>query len=311
MPGSSEAEPEFEGAAEAEPAGADWTVSIASVAGDWDPPEIDPTVPHPFRMYNYLIGGKDNYQADRDAVDVLLRARPDAVISARAVEAFSSRVVRYLAASGITQFLQLGTAISVVNSHDQIAQSIHPSCRFVYVADDPITLAHARALLVGRPGSDVTVVAGDFRRTKEVLTDPKVVGHLDPHRPVGVLLFGMLDYIRDPEAARAALGELVDWVPAGSMIALQHVQEVGMAEIDEAVYLLSAQEKLGLTPRSAQDIARIVGDFMPLMLAPGLVQLPLWTREDAPPDDPGWDSGPGPEMAERAATLGGVLLKPR
>jgi len=310
MAGTSESEPDHRGAVVPEPAGADWTVSIAAIAGDWDPPEIDPTVPHPFRMYNYLIGGKDNYQADRDAVDVLLRARPDSVISARAVEAFSRRVVRYLAGKGITQFLQLGTAISVVNSHDQIAQSIDPNCRFVYVADDPITLAHARALLVGRPGSDVTVVAGDFRKPKEVLADHKVVGHLDLDRPLGVLLFGMLDYIREPEAARAALSELVEWVPPGSMIALQHVQEVGMAEIDEAVYLLSAQEKLGLTPRSAPDIARIVGDLMPLMVTPGLVQLPLWIRDDSPPDDPDWDGGPGPEMAERAATLGGVIQKP-
>lgn len=310
MAGSSESEPEYEGAIEAEPAGADWTVSIASVAGDWDPPEIDPTVPHPFRMYNYLIGGKDHYQADRDAVDILLRARPDAVISARAVEAFSRRVVRYLAGRGITQFLQLGTAISVVNSHDQIAQSIQRSCRFVYVADDPITLAHARALLVGRPGSEVTVVAGDFRRPAEVLADPNVVGHLDLDRPVGVLLFGMLDYIRDPAMASAALGELLDWVSPDSMVALQHVQEVGMAEIDEAVYLLSAQEKLGLTPRSARDIERIVEPFASMLISPGLVQLPLWSRDDSPPDDPDWDGGPGPEMAERAATLGGVLHKP-
>jgi hypothetical protein len=292
--------------AEGLPPSADWGVSIG---GDWDPPEIDPTVPHPFRMYNYLIGGKDHYQADRDAVAVLLRARPDSVITARAVEAFSRRVIRYMVGAGITQFLQLGTAISVANSHDRIARAVDPDCRFVYVADDPITLAHARALLVGRPGSDVTVVAGDFRSTRCVLADETVTGHLRLDRPVGVLLFGMLDYIREPEAAKAALATLVDWAPAGSMIALQHVQEVGMAEIDEAVYLLSAQEKLGLTPRSKEQIHAIVDEFAELLLEPGLVQLPLWRRKDAPPEEPDWDDGPGPEMAERAATLGGVLYK--
>ncbi len=93
------------------------------------------------------------------------------------------------------------------------------------------------------------------------------------------------------------------------MIALQHVQEVGMAEVDEAVYLLSAQEKLGLTPRSPEEIHRIVDDFAGLLLEPGLVQLPLWRRPDGPPEQPGWDDGPGPEMAERAATLGAVLYK--
>ena len=302
MAGSTDSEPEAQGT----PPSADWSVSIGA---DWDPPEIDPTVPHPFRMYNYLIGGKDHYQADRDAVAVLLRARPDSVITARAVEAFSRRVIRYMVGAGITQFLQLGTAISVANSHDRIAQTVDPNCRFVYVADDPITLAHARALLVGRPGSDVTVVAGDFRSTRCVLADENVTEHLELDRPLGVLLFGMLDYIREPEAATTALGTMIDWVPPGSMIALQHVQEVGMAEIDEAVYLLSAQEKLGLTPRSKEQIHAIVDDFSELLLEPGLVQLPLWRRPDAPPEDPDWDDGPGPEMAERAATLGGVLYK--
>jgi S-adenosyl methyltransferase len=302
MAGSTDSDAEAEGL----PPSADWSLSLGA---DWDPPEIDPTVPHPFRMYNYLIGGKDHYQADRDAVGVLLRARPDSVITARAVEAFSRRVIRYMVGAGITQFLQLGTAISVANSHDRIAQTVDPNCRFVYVADDPITLAHARALLVGRPGSDVTVVAGDFRSTRCVLADQNVTGHLQLDHPIGVLLFGMLDYIREPEAAKAALATLIDWVPPGSMIALQHVQEVGMAEIDEAVYLLSAQEKLGLTPRSKEQIHAIVDGFAELLLEPGLVQLPLWRRKDAPPEEPDWDDGPGPEMAERAATLGGVLHK--
>ena len=302
MADSADSETELAGTAP----GADWTQSIGA---DWDPPEIDPTVPHPFRMYNYLIGGKDHYQADRDAVEVILRARPDAVISARAVEAFSRRVIRYLAGAGISQFLQLGTAISVANSHDRIAQDVTPECRFVYVADDPITLAHARALLVGQPGSDVTVVAGDFRQPSRVLADENVTEHLELDRPIGVLLFGMLDYIRDPASAKAALAALVDWVPPGSMIALQHVQEVGMMEIDEAVYLLSAQEKLGLTPRSKEQIHEIVDAFAPLLIEPGLVQLPLWRRQDEPPEDPEWDDGPGPEMAERAATLGGVIYK--
>jgi hypothetical protein len=282
--------------------GSDWTVSIG---GDWDPPVIDPTVPHPFRMYNYLIGGKDNYQADRDAVEVLLRARPDTVISARAVEAFNRRVVRYLAGAGITQFLQLGTAISVANSHDQIARAVEPDCRFVYVADDPITLAHARALLVGRPGSDVTVVQGNFRKPEEVLADRSVTGHLDLGRPVGVLLLGMLDYIRDRDQARAALAELARWAPGGSMIAFQHVEEVGQTDIDEAVDLIMAQDEIELTPRSQQDIAAIVAGYD--LIYPGLVQLPLWRREDTPAEATGWDDGPGPEMAERAATLGGVI----
>ncbi|MBR7834159.1 SAM-dependent methyltransferase [Actinospica durhamensis] len=282
--------------------GTDWTESLG---GDWDPPVIDPTVPHPFRMYNYLIGGKDNYQADRDAVEVLLRARPDAVISARAVEAFNRRVVRYIAGSGITQFLQLGTAISIANSHDQVARTVQPNCRFVYVADDPITLAHARALLVGRPDSDVTVVEGNFRKPQLVLADPLVTTHLDLNRPIGVLLLGMLDYIRDLDQTRAALAEVVAWVPKGSMIAFQHVEEVGQNDIDEAVDLIMAQERIELTPRSLGQIESVVAGYD--MIYPGMVQLPLWRRDDIPPEEKDFDDGPGPEMADRAATLGGVI----
>lgn len=282
--------------------GSDWTVSLGA---DWDPPVIDPTVPHPFRMYNYLIGGKDNYQADRDAVEVLLRARPDTVISARSVEAYSRRVVRFLAGRGITQFLQLGTAISVANSHDKIARAVDPDCRFVYVADDPITLAHARALLADRPDSDVTVVQGNFRKPELVLADPSVTEHLDLGRPIGLLLLGMLDYIRDREQSRAALAELAAWVPPGSMIAFYHVEEVGQSDIDEAVDLIMAQDRIELTPRSQEDIEYIVAGHE--LIEPGLVQLPRWHREDAPPEEAGWDDGPGPEMAERAATLGGVV----
>lgn len=282
--------------------GADWSLSIG---GDWDPPVIDPTVPHPFRMYNYLIGGKDNYQADRDAVEVLLRARPDTAISARAVEAFNRRVVRFLAGRGITQFLQLGTAITVANSHDQIARAITPTCRFVYVADDPITLAHARALLVGRPGSDVTVVQGNFRKPRFVLADQSVTEHLDLTQPIGVLLLGMLDYIRDGEQARAALAELAAWVPPGSMIAFQHVEEVGQSEIDEAVDLIMAQDRIELTPRSQAEISAIVAGYE--LIEPGLVQLPLWRRTDIPLEEKQHDDGPDETMAERAATLGGVI----
>ncbi len=282
--------------------GADW---MESLGGDWVPPVIDPTVPHPFRMYNYLIGGKDNYQADRDAVEVLLRARPDTAISARAVEAFCRRSVRYLVGSGITQFLQLGTAISVANSHDQIAREVDPSCRFVYVADDPITLAHARALLVGRPDSDVTVVEGNFRKPGLMLGDPMVTAHLDLDQPIGVLLLGMLDYIRDKEQAHRALAEVVGWVPPGSMIAFYHVEEVGQNDIDEAVDLIMAQERIELTPRSLDEIESIVAGYN--LIYPGLVQLPAWRPEDVSPQDESWDVGPGPEMADRAATLGGVI----
>lgn len=269
------------------------------IAANWEPPQIDTSVPHPNRMFNYLIGGKDHFKADRDAAEALIKARPDTIITARAAESFTRRAVRTLAGNGIRQFLQLGAAITIANSNDQTAGESAPDTRtFVYVADDPISLAHARALLVGRPGPPVTVIGGNFREPQDVLSRPGVAGKIDFSEPVGLLLFGMLDYISNDRRARRALDYLMDRVVSGSMAALFHVIEVESEEVNNALDKTLAQDQIELTPRSASHVHELVSGYE--FIEPGLVPITNWH-----PDG----SGPGPELAERTAAIGGVIIK--
>jgi hypothetical protein len=265
---------------------------------DWVPPDFDTTLPHPYRMYNYLIGGKDHFQIDRDAADLLVRARPDTVISVRAAEAFSTRAVTALAEAGLRQFLQLGNAIAIPSSSDNIARQTNPDSRFVYVADDPISLAHARALLVGRPGTEVWVIADDFRVAGRILARPDLTAALDFAEPVGFLLYGMLDYIRDPLQARETLAALYAAAAPGSLFALLHVLEVGTPEVDANLDAALAQDNIELTPRSAAEVEALVEGYE--FLEPGLVPLPRWRPNEI---------GPAPELGERAAVVGGVIIK--
>jgi hypothetical protein len=273
-----------------------WDQELAS---NWEPPQIDTSVPHPNRMFNYLIGGKDHFKADRDAAEALIKARPDTVITARAAEAFTRRAVRKLAEHGIRQFLQMGAAITIANSNDQAAGESAPDTRtFVYVADDPISLAHARALLVGRPGPPVTVIGGNFREPQDILSRPGLIGKLDFDEPVGLLLFGMLDYIASDRRARRALDYLMRRVAPGSMAALFHVVEVESDEVNDALDKTLAQDQIELTPRSAQHVRELVDGYE--FIDPGLVPITDWH-----PDG----TGPGPELAERTAAIGGVIIK--
>jgi hypothetical protein len=266
---------------------------------DWEPPQIDTSVPHPNRMYNYLIGGKDHFKADRDAAEALIKARPDTVITARAAESFTRRAVRTLAQQGIRQFLQMGAAITIANSNDQAAGRSAPDIRtFVYVADDPISLAHARALLVGRPGPPVIVIGGNFREPQDVLCRPGLEGKLDFEQPIGLLLFGMLDFIASDRRARRALDYLMDRVAPGSMAAFYHVIEVESEEVNNALDQTLAQDQIELTPRTAEHVRELVAGYE--FMKPGLVPITNW-RPDG--------EGPGTELAERTAAIGGVILK--
>jgi hypothetical protein len=273
-----------------------WDQELAS---NWEPPQIDTSVPHPNRMFNYLIGGKDHFKADRDAADALIKARPDTVITVRAAEAFTRRSVRKLAEAGIRQFLQMGAAITIANSNDQAAGESAPDTRtFVYVADDPISLAHARALLVGRPGPPVTVIGGNFREPQDILSRPGLITKIDFDQPVGLLLFGMLDYIAADRRARRALDYLMQRVVPGSMAALFHVIEVESEEVNNALDKTLAQDQIELTPRTAQHVKELLAGYE--FIDPGLVPITDWH-----PDG----TGPGPELAERTAAIGGVIIK--
>jgi S-adenosyl methyltransferase len=259
---------------------------------------IDTSSPHPYRMYNFLLGGKDNFQVDRDAVAELLRARPDTVLTARAVESFCARCVLELSAAGIRQFVQIGSAISVLRSHDGIARADAPDARFVYLAEDPATLIHARAVLASE---NVEVIGGDFRDPERMLAEPALTALVDLGRPCGFLLFGMLDYIADDRRARAALQSVYDRAAPGSYLAFMHVLEAGGGPTDRAVDAILVRDEIQLTPRHVPEIEKIIEGFG-LWDEEGLVPVTNWRPA---PDE----KGPGTDLAHRAGAVGAVIVK--
>jgi len=261
-------------------------------------PIIDTSSPHPFRMYNFLIGGKDNFQADRDAVAELLKVRPDTALTARAVESFYRRVMLELTKAGIRQFVQMGSAIAVPRSNDSIARAEAPDTKFVYVAEDPVTLIHARAVLAEE---NVTIIGGNFRDPQQMLAEPALTALIDLDRPCGFLLFGMLDYIANDRRARSALETVYARAAPGSYLAFLHVLELGSGPADRAVDVLMVQEEIQLTPRFVPEIEKIIEGFE-LWDPAGLVPVTNWRPDPE-------DKGPGPEMAARAGAVGAVIIK--
>ncbi|MGH3280663.1 MAG: SAM-dependent methyltransferase [Trebonia sp.] len=183
---------------------------------------FDITRAHQARMYDYLLGGKDNYAADRVAADAAVAAYPDAFFTARANRAFLGRVVRYLAdEAGVRQFLDIGTGIPTAGNTHEVAQAIAPESRVVYVDYDRVVLAHARALLGGSAEGATEYIDADLRDTAAVLA--RAADLLDFSRPVAVTMLAILHAIPDGDDPHAIVAKLMAAVPSGSYLAISHV----------------------------------------------------------------------------------------
>jgi S-adenosyl methyltransferase len=256
--------------------------------------KIDTTVPHSARIWNYWLGGKDHYPVDRAAGDKYRETYPGIVDTARAVRYFMARTVRYLAAeAGVRQFLDVGTGLPAVDNTHEIAQRVAPESRIVYVDNDPLVLAHARALLSSRPEGACDYVDADLREPAQILT--AAARTLDFSQPVAVLLMGVLGHVSDYGTARAAVDGLVGHCAPGSYLALADSVRVGDAHI-------TAGEKYaetGAVPYQLRSPEEIDGFFHGLELVePGVVPVQQWR-----PD-------PAPFPAVPVDTLGGVARKP-
>jgi hypothetical protein len=230
-------------------------------------------VAHIARVYDYWLGGKDNWPADRAAGDEAIQAYPNLVYSVRANRAFLARAVRYLAGTaGIRQFLDIGTGIPTANNTHQVARSVAPECRIVYVDNDPVVLSHARALLAGT--SDY--IDADLRDTQTILDG--AARTLDFSRPVAVMLMAILHLIGDEDNPRAIVAKLIDAVPPGSYLALSHVasdiEPEKMAEMGRRLNRLLAQKG---TYRSHAEVERFFEGLE--MVEPGVVPVPQWRPE--------------------------------
>ncbi|GAA3019030.1 SAM-dependent methyltransferase [Kitasatospora albolonga] len=260
-------------------------VSLDWMSGDQDevrpPTDLRPEVPHPARMYDYYLGGKDNFPADREAAEKVLGLSPLVRISAQANRAFLQRAVRELATEhGITQFLDIGTGIPTSGNTHEIAQQVHPDAKVAYLDNDPIVLVHSRALLSAAGAGNATVVQADLRDPEAILEDPEVRKVIDFDRPVALLLFAVLHFIDDADDPWEIVRTLVDALPSGSFLAVSHgtgdFSTPEQASKGPAVYKTATAQ---LTMRPRADVLRFFDGLE--LLEPGLVTAPTWRPDEA------------------------------
>ncbi|GAB3445789.1 SAM-dependent methyltransferase [Streptomonospora sediminis] len=184
---------------------------------------VDPTVPSSTRLYDYYLGGKNNYAADREAGDRILAAIPEGRMWARANRAFLGRAVDLMCERGVDQFLDIGAGLPAEAPVHEVARRHHAEARVVYVDHDPVVRVHAEALLADRP--DITgVVEADMRDPKTIFADPALTRRLDLSRPIGLLLVAVLHFLKDEQRPFDLVRNYLDHLPAGSYVAISHVE---------------------------------------------------------------------------------------
>jgi hypothetical protein len=257
-------------------------VSSSQAAPDPAGTGIDTTVPHSARIWNYWLGGKDNYAVDREAGDQFSAVYPGIVDIARADRAFLGRVVRYLAGeAGVRQFLDVGTGLPTADNTHEVAQRVAPDSRVVYVDNDPLVLVHARALLTSSPEGSTHYVAANMGEPEMVLRE--AAKWLDLAQPVGLTFMGVLGHVTDHAEARSIVAGLVDGLAAGSYLAIN--DSINTSEALEAA--LQQYEASGAVPYRTRSLKEFTGYFDGLELVePGVVLVADWRL------DPGTDRGP-------------------
>jgi hypothetical protein len=249
-------------------------------------PPVDTSRPHPARRYDYWLGGKDNFAADRRSADRIATAFPGIRSATVENRRFLRRAVSYLAADrGISQFLDIGSGIPTHPAVHHIAQSIDPAARVVYADNDPLVMAHARALLTCvRPGRAAHLQA-DLRDPQTILTDPALHTTLDLDRPVGLLLVAVLHFLDDADYPYRCVGQLVDALPAGSVMVLSHATyDVLPADTVAQLTELTTTGGHGpFRPRTHAEVARFVNRLD--LLNPGIVSTVNWRPDLHPTPD--------------------------
>ena len=248
------------------------------VTSDDDSPEFplgfDISVAHPARVYDYWLGGKDHFEPDRIAAQEVIAVRPTIIRDIRANREFLGRVVRFLAGeAGIRQFLDIGTGIPSANNTHEVAQLVAPDCRIVYVDNDPIVLAHARALLTSTPEGACAYLDADLKDTGKILQE--AARTLDFSRPVAVLFIGVLHLVSDEDDPLRIMGEMLDATVAGSYLALtQPAKDVNADQVAEGARRYNEHVKTPQTRRTYEETLRFF-DRMEVV-PPGLVQCHRW-----------------------------------
>jgi hypothetical protein len=247
------------------------------------PADLNTSVPHSARIYDFLLGGKDNFEADRTAAAKIVESSPSLPISMRANRRFMARVGRHLAADrGIRQFLDIGTGLPTTPNLHEVVQGVDPKANVVYVDNDPIVLVHARALLTSTPEGSTAYVDDDLRHVDSILGSPEVA-RLDHRAPVSISLIAVLQFITDEAQAKAIIDALLAPFPAGSTLAISTVT----AHNEQAVAGARAYSANGIQakPRTDDEVAALFAGLE--LIDPGVVLVNRWRpeQEDIDVDD--------------------------
>ncbi|MGK5683950.1 SAM-dependent methyltransferase [Actinoplanes sp. URMC 104] len=245
-------------------------------------PDLDPTRPHPARRYNYWLGGKDNFQADRDAGDAIAKVFPHIRTAARENRAFMQRAVRHLTReAGVRQFLDIGTGLPTADNVHDVAQGIAPESRIVYVDNDPLVLSHARALLTSSEEGVTAYIDADVRDPEKILADPAVRSTLDWSRPIALQLVAIMHFVEDHEDPYGIVSRLVAALPAGSYLMLSHATFDPLdAETIAAMNAINENIKPRFCPRTLAEVSRFFTGLE--LLEPGIVSVSDWRPEPGP-----------------------------
>ncbi|WP_084965100.1 SAM-dependent methyltransferase [Thermoactinospora rubra] len=231
------------------------------------PPGVDPSVPNAARMYDYFLGGKNNFRADRELAELVLSVLPETREGTRENRRLIGRVVEYLVGQGVRQFLDLGSGLPAQQNVHEVALRLAPDARIVYVDNDPVVCAHGRALLA--EPDRVAMVEGDATRPAEILGHPEVAKLLDFDRPVAVLMMFFLHLVPDSADPQGFVAAYRDALAPGSYLALSHVGSDAAPERVAAVSRIYQQANAPFCPRAGAEIRAFFGDFE--LVPPGLV----------------------------------------
>ncbi|MFI5775786.1 SAM-dependent methyltransferase [Nocardia sp. NPDC051570] len=267
---------------------------------EWAPPGIDVSKPHPARRYDYWLGGKDNFEADRKSAELVTEAFPSVQFAALENRAFLRRAVTFLAAeAGIRQYLDIGAGLPTAGNVHEIAQDIAPDSRIVYVDNDPIVAVHARTLLNSSPQGKTAYIEADVREPERILTHPDLLATLDLTRPVALMLVAVMHFIVDEERPRELVRELCRALPSGSYLVMTHATNDHLTPEDIAEN--EAANKRSGIPFRLRSTAEFAPFFDGLELEPpGIGSIMTWRPE-------GWRAHPRPEAV---SMLGAVARIP-
>lgn len=240
---------------------------------------VDPGTPNVARMYDYYLGGKNNFAADREAAEKIISILPNARDIARTNRAFLVRAVRHLAESGIRQFLDIGTGLPTQENVHQVAQAVAPEAQVVYVDNDPVVLVHARALLADNPRS--TVISADMRDPESVLKHPEALARLDFNRPIAVIMLAILHFVLDDAEVERIVRAFRAPLVSGSYFVASHITagDLNDDEVRRGQDVYTATAAGGIVPRRAEQVRAFFAGLH--LLEPGVVPLDQW-RPDSP-----------------------------